>query len=238
MARVSDPSPRRKKKAIGMSGEMLELLILMALAGVVLYRLKSVIGTRTGHEGQPDFARRQQERAEAKMGPVAVPDPEPYDDEPAEDVPAGSASALDQIRTVEPGFDLRGFAQGARGAYEMILMAYEEGDRATLQSLLAPDVFKAFESGIEAREEQGLRVEARFIGVREAEVEEISFEDGSNIADVSIRFVGELITAVRDQENRVVEGDPNEIRRQSDVWTFSREMGSSDPNWLLTGTGS
>ena len=218
---------------------MLELLALMALAGFVLYRLKSVIGTRTGHEGPPDFARRQQQQADAPAGPVAVPDPEPYDDDDADEhVPAGSEEPLDKIRAIEPGFDLRDFAQGARGAYEMILMAYEEGDRSTLQSLLAPDVFKAFESGIEAREEQGLRVEARFIGVREAEVEEIAFEDGSNIADISIRFVGELITAVRDQENRIVEGDPNEIRRQSDVWTFSREMGSSDPNWLLTGTGS
>lgn len=224
------------KKAIGMSGEMLELLILMALAGVVLYRLKSVIGTRTGHEGPPDFVRRQQEQAEQPMGPVAVPDP--LDDEQEDSVPATAEGPLAQIRAIEPSFDLREFANGARGAYEMILMAYEEGDRQTLQSLLAPDVYNAFEGGISAREEQGLRVEARFIGVREAEVVDIAFEDGSNIADVSVRFVGELITAVRDQENRVVEGDPNEIRRQSDVWTFSREMGSTDPNWLLTGTGS
>ncbi|MFK7944854.1 MAG: Tim44/TimA family putative adaptor protein, partial [Paracoccaceae bacterium] len=220
-----------------MSSDMLELLALMVLAGIVLYRLKSVIGTRTGHEGPPDIVRRQQQ-AEASAGPVAVPDADPYDDEPLDQVPEGSQEPLDKIRAVEPGFDLREFTQGARGAYEMILMAYEEGDRSTLQSLLAPDVYKAFESGIKSREEAGLRVEARFIGVREAEVDEIAFEDGSNIADVSIRFVGELITAVRDQENRIVEGDPNEIRRQADVWTFSREMGSSDPNWLLTGTGS
>ena len=88
------------------------------------------------------------------------------------------------------------------------------------------------------REEAGLRVDARFIGVREASVEEIQFDPDANIADVTVRFVGELITAVRDAENRVVEGDPNEVRRQSDVWTFSREMGSRDPNWLLTGTGT
>lgn len=221
-----------------MSGEMLELLILMAVAGVVLYRLKTVIGTRTGHEGPPDFVQRQQREAEAARGPVAVPDIEPDEAEGTSDVPATAEGPLQQIRQVEPGFDLTEFAQGARGAYEMILMAYEEGDRATLQSLLAPDVFKAFEAGIQAREDQGLRVEARFIGVREAEVEDVAFEEGSNIADVTVRFTGELITAVRDAENRVVEGDPNEIRRQSDVWTFSREMGSTDPNWLLTGTGA
>ena len=115
-------------------------------------------------------------------------------------------------------------------------MAFEEGDRDTLRSLLAPDVFQDFERAITAREQAGLRVEARFIGVREAKVDEIAFDPDTRIAELTVRFVGELITAVRDAENRVVEGDPNEIRRQSDRWTFSREMGSTDPNWLLTGT--
>ena len=225
-----------------MSGDMIELLVLIALAAVVLLRLKSVIGTRTGHEAPPDYLRQPPEANSPgePTGPVAVPD-FPEDDEldrQAQDLPDASRQALDGIRQVEPGFDLDGFVGGARGAYEMILMAYEEGDRETLQSLLAPDVFQAFEAGIKAREEEGLRVEARFIGVRESKVEEIAFEADSNIADVTVRFTGELITAVRDAENRVVEGDPNEIRRQSDSWTFSREMGSSDPNWLLTGTGA
>ena len=97
-----------------MSGDMLELLILIALAGVVLYRLKSVIGTRTGHEGPPDFVRRQQEAAEAAQGPVAVPDPEPYEDDTPPPVPENSRDALAQIHQIEPGFDTREFAQGAR----------------------------------------------------------------------------------------------------------------------------
>lgn len=221
-----------------MGGEMIELLVLVALAAVVLLRLKSVIGTRTGNEAPPEYLRPKTDQAE-RPGPVAVPDDDDLaGPDPLDDAPEGARTAIQQIHSVEPDFDLKGFANGARGAYEMILMAYEEGDRETLQSLLAPDVFQAFEAGIKAREEQGLRVEARFIGVREAEVEDVTFETHSNIADVTVRFVGELITAVRDAENRVVEGDPNEIRRQSDSWTFSREMGSRDPNWLLTGTGA
>ena len=223
-----------------MSSDMIEILVLIAIAGVVLFRLKSVIGTRTGHEGPPDFVRRKQEAAnddEARPGPVAVPDLPDEDEETFENVPEDSRSALEAIRRIEPGFDIDGFVDGGRGAYEMILMAYEEGDRDTLQSLLAPDVFQAFQSGISAREEAGLKVDARFIGVKDARVEEIQFDPDANIADVTVRFVGELITAVRDSENRVVEGDPNEIRRQTDIWTFSREMGSVDPNWLLTGTG-
>ena len=229
---------KREERASGMSSDMIELLVLFALAVVVLYWLRSVIGTRTGHEGPPDFVRRAQEREQAGSGAMAVPAAQDiHEEEDHPDLPPAADPALDRIRQVEPGFDPYGFVDGARGAYEMILMAYEEGDRETLQSLLAPDVFQAFEAGIQAREEEGLRVEARFIGVREAEIEDIAFEPDTNIADVTVRFVGELITAVRDAENRVVEGDPNEIRRQSDVWTFSREMGSVDPNWLLTSTG-
>lgn len=224
-----------------MSSDMIEILVLIAIAGVVLYRLKSVIGTRTGHEGPPDFVRRQQEmaeRGEARPGPVAVPDlPDEDDYEIPANVPEGSRAALEAIRRIEPDFDIEGFVDGGRSAYEMILMAYEEGDRDTLQNLLAPDVFQAFQSGISAREEEGLRVDARFIGVKDARVEEIQFDPDASIADVTVRFTGELITAVRDAENRVVEGDPNEVRRQTDIWTFSREMGSVDPNWLLTGTG-
>jgi len=222
-----------------MSSDMIELLVLIALAAVVLYRLKSVIGTRTGHEGPPARMRRGPGAPERGPGPVAVPDPiADEDDERPSSVPVGSREAIEAIRRIEPGFDVSEFLGGARGAYEMILMAYEESDRDTLRSLLAPDVFKAFEQGIAAREAEGLRVEARFIGVREAELVEVGFEPDTRIADVTVRFVGELITAVRDADNRIVEGDPNDVRRQSDTWTFSREMGSVDPNWLLTGTGN
>lgn len=222
-----------------MSSDMIELLVLIALAAIVLYRLKMVIGSRTGHEGTPDYVRRRDEARQSEEGrAVPVPDPVDFDEEPQAPVTGDNAEALARIREIEPDFDVDGFVEGARGAYEMILMAYEEGDRDTLQSLLSPDVYQAFESGISAREEKGLRVEARFIGVRDAGVEELAFEPDTRIADVTVRFVGELITSVRDAENRVVEGDPNEVRRQSDVWTFSREMGSVDPNWLLTGTGN
>ena len=126
---------------------------------------------------------------------------------------------------------------GARAAYEMILMAYEQSDRDTLRGLLTPEVYDAFEQVIEQREQQGLTVDARFIGVRDIRVEALRFDQATQEADITIRFVGEMITAVRDPENRIVEGDPNEIRRQTDVWTFSRVMGGADPNWLLSATG-
>ena len=215
---------------------MIELLILFAIAAFVLYRLKSVIGTRTGYEAPPE---RYQQAAEREAEPQLERAPEPA----AEDIDARHAlsddarEAFAAMRNVEPDFNVETFLGGARSAYEMILMAYEEGDRDTLRDLLAPDVFRAFESVIDERESQGLTVDARFIGVRDLRVESVAFDPETNEADVAIRFVGELITAVRDSENRIVEGDPNEVRRQTDVWTFSRVMGAPNPNWLLTATG-
>lgn len=218
---------------------MIELLVLFALAVVVLYRLKTVIGTRTGHEAPPEFLRRQQEARpdeHERAQPVADIRPVPDEDD-FRDTPESSRASVKAIRGLEPDFSTAEFLTGARAAYEMILMAYDQGDRDTLRNLLAPDVFNAFEEGIKEREAEGLRIESRFIGVRDARAEEISFDPESRIADITIRFVSEVISAVHDAENRVVEGDPNEIRRQTDHWTFSREMGSTDPNWLLTGTG-
>jgi len=215
---------------------MIELLILFAIAAFVLYRLKSVIGTRTGYEAPPE---RYEQDAEQEVEPRVERRPPPS----IEDISSRHAlsddarEAFTAMRRVEPDFDVEGFLQGARSAYEMILMAYEEGDRSTLRDLLAPDVFRAFESVIDERESQGLTVEARFIGVRDLRVESAAFDHETNEADVALRFVGELITAVRDTENRIVEGDPNEVRRQTDVWTFSRVMGAPNPNWLLTATG-
>ena len=220
------------------SSAMIELLILFAIAAFVLYRLKSVIGTRTGYEARPDHLRphdtgpsgtgRAEGVSEATRADIAQHHAEL--DEASREAVAGMVEA-------EPDFTLDGFLEGARSAYEMILMAYEEGDRQTLRDLLAPDVYQAFESVIAKREAEGLKVEARFIGIRESRVESAAFDPETREADITVRFVGEVITAVRDPENRIVEGDPNEIRKQKDSWTFSRVMASSSPNWLLTATG-
>jgi len=220
-----------------MNSEMIELLVLFAIAAFVLYRLRSVIGTRTGYEpppggqGSDDAMERHPSRAvdeaeEAEMEADALRNLSP-----------DARRTLMEMRTAEPTFRLDEFLHGARSAYEMILMAFEESDRETLRSLLTPDVYSAFEGAIAEREAKGLKVEARFIGLRDLRLEGLAFDKSTQEADVTIRFVGEMITAVRDQENRVVEGDPNEIRRQTDVWTFSRKMGVNDPNWLLTATG-
>ncbi|MEL6197039.1 MAG: Tim44/TimA family putative adaptor protein [Pseudomonadota bacterium] len=218
-----------------MSTQLVELLILFAIAAFVLYRLKSVIGTRTGYEAPPESYTNgvSSEQAEIR-GPRPVNEVDRILDE---SLPEPVREAIAAMREAEPSFDLETFLDGGRQAYEMILIAYEEGDRTLLNDLLAPDVYRAFVSVIDEREAEGLTVEARFIGVRDLKLEAAAFDPDTSEADVTLRFTGELITAVRDQENRIVEGDPNEIRRQTDVWTFSRVMGAPNPNWLLTATG-
>lgn len=219
-----------------MSTQMIELLILFAIAAFVLFRLKSVIGTRTGYETPPDYMHRERTPGEGRPSPVGNVETAEEDTGLSRPVPEHALRPLAQIREAEPDFTLAGFVEGARGAYEMILMAYEAGDRETLQDLLAPDVYEAFEASIAEREKAGLKVDARFVGVRDLRLEAASFNSQNGEAEITLRFVGEMITAVRDPEGRIVEGDPNDVRRQTDVWTFSRTLGAADPNWLLAAT--
>ena len=148
-----------------------------------------------------------------------------------------NGAAFTAMQAIEPDFSPSTFADGAKRAYEMLLMAFENGDKKKLQTFLSPDVFHDFEKVIDARADEGLTVDARFVGVREAKIVDARFDDDEKIAEIDMRFVGEMVTVVRDSEHRIVEGDPNEVRRETDHWTFGRKMGASDPNWLLIATG-
>lgn len=210
------------------------ILTLLILAGVTVFlvmRLRNVLGTKTGFEKKP----------EPVFGPARAVEPGPRPEEPAEPEPIGEdepfAEAFAAMRAVEPDFSPRAFAEGAKRAYEMLLMAFENGDKATLESYLAPDVFRDFSEAIDARAADGLTVDARFVGVREAKITGARFDADEQIAEIDLRFVGELVMVVRDREHRIVEGDPNEVRRETDQWTFGRRMGAPDPNWLLIATG-
>lgn len=218
---------------------IIELIILAAIALFLLFRLRSVLGTKTGFEENHGHV--PAPRAEpSRVNPVPLP---PGPDEAAEEdmsVAGGDAAiaeALGAMRRAEPSFSAEGFMQGARGAFEMILMAFETGDTATLRRFLAPDVYEGFASAIAERQKLGYTVEARFIGVRDARLTAARFDEATSEAELAIRFTAEMITAVRDASHRVVEGNPNEIRRETDTWTFARRMGSPDPNWLLVATG-
>ena len=217
-----------------MNSSLLSLLVLAGIAIFLILRLRSVLGTREGFEkpAAPRTASRPDPRRDFEViegGP---------DRDITDHVEDGSesAKALAAMKMAEPGFTVTEFLQGARGAYEMILMAFENGDVDDLRPFLAPDVLETFETVIRQREEQGLTIQAAFIGVRELSLESARFDRGTGVGEITVRFVGELTSVVKNAAGDVIEGDPNEIKRQRDVWTFARSMGAKDPNWELVAT--
>ncbi|MBK5947299.1 preprotein translocase subunit Tim44 [Rhodobacter veldkampii DSM 11550] len=219
-----------------MSNAVIQLLVLAAVAIFLILRLKNVLGTRDGFE--------------KPVKPVVLPDDKPArrsfevidggaDRDIIDHVPEGSdaARALAAMKQVEPKFSVNEFLQGARGAYEMILMAFERGDLEKVRAFLAPEVYDAFDQVVETRATQGLKVQADFLGLRELALHDAHFDRTSGEAEVTVRFMGELVSVARNAAGDVVEGDPKASRKQRDVWTFARKMGSADPNWQLVATG-
>lgn len=217
-----------------MNSPMIQLLVLAGIAVFLILRLKNVLGTREGFEKPPVQApsptRREGPALEVIEG---GPDLDITDYVP-EDSPSGKALA--QMKRIEPSFGVSDFVGGAKGAYEMIVTGYEKGDLAEIQPFLSEDIYDSFVDGVAAREDQGLTIEFDFIGVRETELVEASFDDTTKEAEMTIRFVAEMTSAVRDKGGDIIEGSTTEIKRQKDTWVFARIMGSDDPNWLLVST--
>ena len=224
-----------------MNDQVITLLILVAVAAVLLIRLRGVIGTRTGHEKPSDYY--GSNGAEGGENVVRMPGAKSPEVDPADDVsrfvdPESDAGrALIAMKHIDRRFDVGEFLDGAKQAYEMILLAFEQGDKDTLGPLLADDVFDGFAEAIDARAAENLSVEARFIGIRGVDIVGATYDETDGRGEVTIKFTGEMTTVVRNADHEIVEGDPNEVRRQTDVWTFGRRMGVDDPNWLLVATG-
>ncbi|GAA6200690.1 Tim44/TimA family putative adaptor protein [Aquicoccus sp. SU-CL01552] len=216
-----------------MNSPLIQLLVLAGIAIFLILRLKNVLGTREGFE-KPKAPTPVDRRSRPDLEVIEGGPDRDITDHVAEDSPA--AQALTEMKRVEPGFSVSEFVQGARGAYEMILMGYELGNLDEIQPFLAEDVFETFVAGVAAREDQGLKIEAEFIGVRETAITDVHFDKDTNFAEITMRFVGELTSVVRDRGGDIVEGSPTEIKRQKDSWTFGREMGAADPNWRLVAT--
>ena len=220
-----------------MNSALIQLLVLAGIAVFLILRLKNVLGTRSGFEKppvqmpSPDSVRRTHRDFEVIEGGG--------DSDITDYVEDGSisAKALGAMKMAESGFNVGDFVEGAKGAYEMILMEFEKGNMDTIRPFLAEDVSRAFDEVINARVERGLSVEASFIGLRDLSIENATFDRTSKTAEVVVKFVSELTSVVKDAGGEVIEGSPGEIKRQKDVWTFSRVMGSGNPNWQLVATG-
>lgn len=217
-----------------MNEPMIQLLVLAGIAVFLILRLRSVLGTREGFEKppvsqQPDTGKSRRDFEVIDGGPD-----HDITDHVAED--SEQAQTLAAMKRVEPSFSVSEFVQGARGAYEMIVMGFEKGNLDEIQPFLSEEVFDTFVSVVAAREDQGLTIDAEFIGVRETTLADVKFDKDSNQAEITMKFIGELTSVVRDRGGDIIEGNPNTVKRQKDSWTFARVMGSDDPNWLLVAT--
>ena len=218
-----------------MNASLIQLLVLAGIAVFLVLKLRSVLGTRDGFEKPP--AQIDNKNAKPKRDFEVIeggPDRDIVDH-----VPDGSpaAKALLAMKQAEPSFNVGEFLRGARGAYEMILMAFERGDLDSIRPFLSADVENSFAEAIDARDRDGKTVEANFIGLRELTLTEATYDQASRSAEITVRFMGELTSATRDKAGTVVEGSTTEIKRQRDSWSFARRMGVQDPNWQLVATG-
>lgn len=233
----------------GMSFDPLNILLL-AVALVVFWRLKSVLGTRTGRE-KPPFQPKRNEPPKSQESPgTVVPFPKNASSSSATDTDgdeapppvwtgyaaAGSelATSLQKLAEADTSFAPRSFVEGAKMAYEMIIEGYAKGDKSSLKALLSKDVFDGFARAIDDRETQGHKVESRFVGIDKAVLQSANL--AGRKANITLEFVSELITATYDKSGAVIDGDPKHVQTVTDVWTFERDLNSRDPNWKLVAT--
>ena len=224
-------------------------IVFLAVAVFIFLRLRSVLGQRTGRERPPydPFSRdpvRGAAKDAAKDNVVSLPgraaEPAPSA-EPSADrwkgiVESGSpaATGLDAIAAADPDFDPKHFIAGARAAYEMVVTAYAEGDRRTLKNLLSRDVYEGFDTAITEREKRGEKAETRFVSIDVAEIAGAEMRGKS--AQITVRFVSQILSVTRDKTGAVIEGNPDKVTDVTDVWTFARDISSRDPNWKLIAT--
>lgn len=229
------------------SSALVEIVFLAAIAAFIAFRVYSVLGRRTGNEQTP-FDPIRRERIDARRSQptdekvVQLP-PRPRDvprapvvDPIESKLPAGSplAKGIADLREVDRNFSADGFLSGAKVAHEMIAKAFAEGDRRALKPLLSDDVYRGFDQAIAAREKAGSKVEFSFVGLKQATLEEVSLR--GRLAEITVKFVSELISATRDAAGAVIDGAAGAVREVTDVWTFARDTRSNDPNWKLVAT--
>ena len=216
-----------------MNSPLIQLLVLAAIAVFLILRLRNVLGTREGFEKPPVPAPTLQRSGPAFEVIEGGPDldiTDHFDEGTAE------ARALAEMKRIEPSFNVTDFISGGRGAYEMIVMGYETGELDNIKPFLSEEIYESFVDGVAAREDQGLTIEANFIGVREMSLENVTLDPDTKEAELTLKFVAELTQAVRDAEGEIIEGSLTDVKKQKDTWVFARHMGSDDPNWFLVST--
>jgi predicted lipid-binding transport protein (Tim44 family) len=228
------------------SNDFITVFFLVA-AVLIFIQLRSVLGRRTGNEKPPfdPYANRAktEEQSSDRGNVITLPkrDVEPdvnrfaaADDiaKPGTDLNA----ALRAMMTADPSFNPKEFINGARMAYEMIVMAFADGDRKALKNLLSREVFEGFEQAISERERNGEVVKSTFVGIEKADI--VSAELKDTEASITMRISSQLISATYDKVGALIDGDADAVAEVKDFWTFSRDTRSRDPNWKLIATES
>lgn len=229
-------------------------IFFLVAAVVIFFQLRNVLGRRTGNERPPfdPYSTRSRSRSapsETNDNVVSLPNrkgaataPQPVRDleesfaaidaltKPGTSVNEG----LKAITKADQQFDVKKFLEGAKMAYEMIVMSFADGDRRTLKTLLSKDVYEGFVAAIDERERNGQKIESSFVGIDKANI--IAAELKGTEAHITLRIVSELISATRDSGGEIVDGDPETVAEVKDVWTFARDTRARDPNWKLVAT--
>jgi predicted lipid-binding transport protein (Tim44 family) len=217
-------------------------IVILVVAVVVLYRLYSVLGEKTGSEEAPPERPARNVPPRDTTAPDAgeavadnvIPMPGRAGEEPREMTALDRALAA--IISADRQFDKVQFLEGAAAAYEMIVMSFAEGDKRALKPLLSAEVYDGFQKAIDQRVAAGEVVATTFVGLDNAEIVEAATQ--GRLARIKVRFVAKMINVTHDRDGNVISGDPQRIETLRDGWTFERTMGTSDPNWFLVATES
>jgi len=192
----------------------IDIILLAMLAGFIILRLRNILGRKTGHQGKP--MSRYFPRGMETL----------HDIENNEAIKSGN---VDEEAKKQ-------FLKGADIAYEQIITAFSKGDKKSLKTLLGEKMYEDFSEVIDERKKKEHNYETTFIGVKSSKV--LEFKKIENIYKVTVNFVSEIITCVKDKNNKVVEGNPDVIKTVNDVWKFSKNMWSQDPTWYLVETSN
>jgi predicted lipid-binding transport protein (Tim44 family) len=240
-------------------GNNYDIILIGLVAVFLILRLRSVLGKRTGNERPPardPFTPPAPPTATPRVGDApanqgndnVVPLPTANAPAPRQSsatsgpggiratvIPTATAGVA-AIRAADPSFEPIGFTGGARAAFTAIVEAFAKGDIAALRGLLDGPTFSSFEAAIRGRVERKEKAETTLIGFEASDVAAAELQ-GTN-ANVTVRFVSEQINVLRNADGQIIDGNPNEVQKVIDLWTFRRDTKSSDPNWLLVKTES
>ena len=192
----------------------IDIILLAMFAAFIILRLRNILGRKTGHQGRPT----------SKYFPKGM--------EVLKDIENNEAIKTGNVDEEAK----KQFLKGAEIAYEQIITSFAKGDKKTLKPLLEKQMFNRFSEVIDERKNKEFKYETTFIGLKSTKI--LEFKKIENIYKVTVNFVSEIITCVKDKNNKVVEGDQDTIKTVNDVWRFAKNMWSRDPTWYLVDTSS